>query len=57
MRVLLTGPSGFIGRHAIPHLLAAGWELHTVDIRPLPAELPEPLTTPLTCLMRGKCRS
>src|SRR5271168_3757960 len=36
MRVLLTGPSGFVGRHAIPYLQAAGCELHTVDIRPLP---------------------
>jgi nucleoside-diphosphate-sugar epimerase len=35
MRVLLTGPSGFIGRHAIPYLQTAGCELHTVDIRPL----------------------
>lgn len=34
MKVLLTGPSGFIGRHAIPYLQTAGCELHTVDIRP-----------------------
>lgn len=39
MRVLLTGPSGFIGRHAIPYLLEAGCDLHTVDIRPLPADV------------------
>src|SRR5256885_2087176 len=36
MRVLLTGPSGFIGRHALQQMLAAGDDVHTVDIRPLP---------------------
>jgi nucleoside-diphosphate-sugar epimerase len=40
-RVLLTGPSGFIGRQAIKHLLDAGFEVHTIDIRPLPEELPD----------------
>jgi nucleoside-diphosphate-sugar epimerase len=40
-RVLLTGPSGFIGRHAIQHLSDFGFEVYTVDIRPLPGELPE----------------
>jgi nucleoside-diphosphate-sugar epimerase len=29
-RVLLTGPAGFIGRHAIPHLQAAEFEVHVV---------------------------
>ena len=29
-RVLLTGASGFVGRHALPHLLARGFEVHAV---------------------------
>ena len=29
-RVLVTGASGFIGRHAVPDLLARGYEVHTV---------------------------
>ena len=28
-RVLVTGATGFIGRHALPHLNAAGYEVHT----------------------------
>lgn len=39
MKVLLTGASGFIGRHAVPYLVAAGAEVHCIDIRPLPAEI------------------
>jgi nucleoside-diphosphate-sugar epimerase len=38
-RVLLTGPSGFIGRHAISHLFECGFEVHTVGVRALPREL------------------
>ncbi|MGD0288896.1 MAG: NAD(P)-dependent oxidoreductase [Candidatus Binataceae bacterium] len=29
-RVLVTGASGFIGRHALPHLAARGFEVHAV---------------------------
>ena len=36
MKVLLTGACGFIGRHALRHLVATGSEVHTVDMRPLP---------------------
>ncbi|MFO1461406.1 MAG: NAD(P)-dependent oxidoreductase [Verrucomicrobiota bacterium] len=37
MRVLVTGGSGFIGRHLIAHLLEKGYEVVNVDITP-PAE-------------------
>lgn len=30
-RVLLTGATGFIGRHCVPHLLARGFEVHAVS--------------------------
>ncbi|MBI4191157.1 MAG: NAD(P)-dependent oxidoreductase [Betaproteobacteria bacterium] len=33
-RVLLTGATGFIGRHCIPELLARGYEVHAVSSRP-----------------------
>jgi len=33
-RVLLTGASGFLGRHAIPALLARGFEVHAAARRP-----------------------
>jgi nucleoside-diphosphate-sugar epimerase len=32
-RVLVTGASGFIGRHAVPVLLARGFEVHTIGRR------------------------
>jgi nucleoside-diphosphate-sugar epimerase len=32
-RVLVTGASGFIGRHTLPHLHAAGYEVHAVGSR------------------------
>ncbi|MFN2628139.1 MAG: NAD-dependent epimerase/dehydratase family protein [Gaiellaceae bacterium] len=34
-RVLVTGASGFVGRHVIAPLLARGFEVHTVARRPL----------------------
>lgn len=37
MRVLVTGGSGFIGRHLIAHLLGKGYEVINVDLTP-PAE-------------------
>jgi nucleoside-diphosphate-sugar epimerase len=33
-KVLLTGASGFIGRHAIPFLLERGYEVHAVSSKP-----------------------
>ncbi len=30
-RVLVTGASGFVGRHSVPHLLEAGYEVHAVS--------------------------
>jgi nucleoside-diphosphate-sugar epimerase len=38
-RVLVTGASGFIGRHAVPVLLARGYEVHTVGRRQIFDEL------------------
>lgn len=37
MRVLVTGASGFIGRHALPVLVARGHEVHAVARSALPA--------------------
>jgi len=31
-KILLTGPNGFIGRHAIDFLLSRGFEVHAVDL-------------------------
>jgi nucleoside-diphosphate-sugar epimerase len=39
-RVLLTGATGFIGRHCLPTLLAHGYEVHSVSTRPAPAHSP-----------------
>ena len=36
MRVLVTGASGFVGRHALPALAARGFEVHAVARNPLP---------------------
>ena len=36
-RVLLTGATGFIGRHVLPSLIAGGNEVHAVTSRPLPS--------------------
>lgn len=40
-RILVTGATGFIGRHALPPLLAAGHEVHVIG-----RTAPDPLTGP-----------
>ncbi|MBN1613143.1 MAG: NAD-dependent epimerase/dehydratase family protein, partial [Deltaproteobacteria bacterium] len=42
IRVLVTGAAGFIGRHALPLLLANGFEVYAVDMA-VPSESPEGL--------------
>jgi nucleoside-diphosphate-sugar epimerase len=37
-KILLTGASGFIGRHCIEPLRARGYEVHAVSTRPAPAD-------------------
>ncbi|HQT93679.1 MAG: epimerase [Acidobacteria bacterium 21-70-11] len=37
-RVLITGASGFIGRHCVPHLVERGFEVHAVSLRSRPPE-------------------
>ncbi|MFZ1752153.1 MAG: NAD(P)-dependent oxidoreductase [Caldilineaceae bacterium] len=39
-RILVTGASGFIGRHCVPGLLAGGFEVHTATSKEPPAILP-----------------
>jgi nucleoside-diphosphate-sugar epimerase len=43
-RVLLTGASGFIGRHCLAPLHRAGYEVHAVARQPLPADPACPAT-------------
>ncbi len=40
-RVLVTGASGFIGRHVLPQLVAAGHEVYGVSRRERPRSVPE----------------
>jgi nucleoside-diphosphate-sugar epimerase len=37
-RILVTGASGFIGRHSLPHLLARGFEVHAAAHRRMPLD-------------------
>lgn len=37
-RVLVTGGGGFIGRHALPELVARGWDVHAAGRSALPAD-------------------
>jgi nucleoside-diphosphate-sugar epimerase len=39
-RVLVTGAGGFIGRHAVPHLLGRGFEVHALGRGQRPEHLP-----------------
>ncbi len=39
-RVLVTGASGCVGRHALPLLVARGWEVHAVSSREVPSKEP-----------------
>lgn len=39
-RVLVTGGGGFIGRHALPTLVARGWDVHAAGRTPLPDNAP-----------------
>lgn len=39
-RVLVTGATGCVGRHALPHLLARGWDVHAVSGPKGPVEMP-----------------
>jgi nucleoside-diphosphate-sugar epimerase len=34
-KLLFTGASGFIGRHAVPYLLESGYDIHAVTSRPI----------------------
>lgn len=40
MRILVTGVSGFVGRHLAPALAAAGHEVHGLGVQAPPADLP-----------------
>jgi nucleoside-diphosphate-sugar epimerase len=33
-RILVTGASGFVGRHCLPRLVASGWQVHAVTSQP-----------------------
>jgi nucleoside-diphosphate-sugar epimerase len=40
-KILITGASGFIGRHCLPILLTRGYEVHAADSRPSTDNLPD----------------
>lgn len=41
-KVLLTGATGFIGRHCLPSLLASGYEVHAISSKPNPGSRVSP---------------
>lgn len=43
-RVLVTGGGGFVGRHALPQLVARGWEVHAAGRSPLPPDAADGVT-------------
>jgi len=43
-RVLVTGATGCVGRHALPVLLEHGWEVHAVTSKQVPPDLPDRVT-------------
>jgi nucleoside-diphosphate-sugar epimerase len=56
-RVLVTGASGFVGRHALAPLVARGFEVHAVSRRPRPEGVDEvALTWHVGDLMRNDTR-
>jgi UDP-glucose 4-epimerase len=47
-RIVFTGGTGKAGRHAVPHLLANGYTILNVDLRPLDAPGVNTLVADLT---------
>ena len=47
-RLLVTGASGFIGRHTLPHLAKQGFEIHAVSRRPPASRLVEAAGSSIT---------
>ncbi len=56
-KVLITGASGFIGRHALPLLLERGYDVHAVSRRPTAVELPGVFWHDCDLLAPGSCRA
>ena len=52
-RIIFTGGSGKAGRHAVPHLLAKGYDILNVDLKPLDLPGVNTLITDLTD--NGQC--
>ena len=47
-RIIFTGGTGKAGRHAVPHLLARGYDVLNVDLKPLDLPGVNTLITDLT---------